>query len=134
MGRIDRMDATRRGFLGLAAGSAALVATGGRAQAQGVRTSARIAILGAGAGGTAIANRLANRLEGATITIIDGRQQHWYQPGFTLIAAGLQTASYSISRTGDWLPSGVEWIAEYAANLDPVTQRITTRGGRRPAV
>jgi len=95
-----------------------------------VRTSARIAILGAGAGGTAIANRLANRLEGATITIIDGRQQHWYQPGFTLIAAGLQTASYSISRTGDWLPSGVEWIAEYAANLDPVTQRITTTGGR----
>lgn len=130
MARIDRMDATRRGFLGLAAGSAALAATGGRAHAQRVRTSARIAILGAGAGGTAIANRLANRLDGATITIIDGRQQHWYQPGFTLIAAGLQTASYSISRTGDWLPRGVEWVAEYAANLDPVSRRITTTGGR----
>ena len=130
MSALTGLAATRRGFLGLAAGSAALAATGGRAQAQRVRTSARIAILGAGAGGTAIANRLANRLEGATITIVDGRQQHWYQPGFTLIAAGLKSASYSISQTADWLPEGVEWIPEYAAALDPVSNRITTTGGR----
>ncbi|WP_417627120.1 NAD(P)/FAD-dependent oxidoreductase [Pararhodobacter aggregans] len=95
-----------------------------------MRTSARIVILGAGAGGTAMANRLANRLEGATITLVDARQQHWYQPGFTLIAAGLKPASYAISRTADWLPEGVEWIPEHAAGLDPVAQRVTTRGGR----
>ncbi len=77
-----------------------------------------------------MANRLANRLEGATITLVDARQQHWYQPGFTLIAAGLKPASYAISRTADWLPEGVEWIPEHAAGLDPVAQRVTTRGGR----
>ncbi|GAB4268781.1 MAG: FAD/NAD(P)-binding oxidoreductase [Pararhodobacter sp.] len=125
--------ATRRGFLGLAAGSAALAATGGAVQAQRVRTSARIVIVGAGAGGTAIANRLARALEGATITIIDGRQQHWYQPGFTLIAAGLKSASYSISRTGDWLPDGVEWIEDYAAEIDPEANSVRTLGGRRVA-
>jgi sulfide:quinone oxidoreductase len=74
---------------------------------------------------------LSERLEGATITIIDGRQQHWYQPGFTLIAAGLQPANYSISQTGDWLPDGVEWIEEYAAQIDPETNSVTTLGGRR---
>jgi len=130
MTQFDTLAATRRGFLGLAAGGAALAASGRRARAERVRTSARIAILGAGAAGTAFANRLANRLEGATITIIDGRMQHWYQPGFTLIAAGLQSANYSISQTGDWLPRGIEWIPEYAANLDPVSNRITTTGGR----
>ena len=124
--------ATRRGFLGLAAGGAALAASGGVARADRVRTSARIVILGAGAGGTAIANRLAARLEGATITIIDGKQQHWYQPGFTLIAAGLKSARYSISDTAEWLPTGagIEWIPEFAAELDPVANRITTSGGR----
>ena len=100
MTRVLELAASRRGFLGLAAGGAALAASGGAVQAERVRTTARIAILGAGAGGTAIANRLANRLEGATITIVDGRQQHWYQPGFTLIAAGLKSALISsTSRT-----------------------------------
>lgn len=124
------LTASRRAFLGLAAGGAALAASGGAVQAQRVRTSARIVILGAGAGGTAIANRLANRLDGATITIVDGRQQHWYQPGFTLIAAGLKPASYSVSNTAEWLPRGVEWVPEYAAALDPVSNRVTTAGGR----
>ncbi|MCB1362194.1 MAG: NAD(P)/FAD-dependent oxidoreductase [Rhodobacter sp.] len=127
--RLD-LAASRRGFLGLAAGGAALAASGGAVRAERVRTAARIAILGAGAGGTAMANRLANRLDGATITIIDGRQQHWYQPGFTLIAAGLKSARYAISRTDDWLPEGVTWIPEHAAGLDPETRRITTTGGQ----
>ncbi|KPQ06480.1 MAG: sulfide:quinone oxidoreductase [Rhodobacteraceae bacterium HLUCCA12] len=125
------LSASRRAFLGLAAGGAALAAAGAPAQAQRVRTSARIVILGAGAGGTSIANRLAARLDGAEITIIDGRQQHWYQPGFTLIAAGLKPASYSVSQTGAWLPDGVNWVQDYAAEIDPDANRVTTTGGQR---
>jgi len=125
------LKASRRGFMALAAGGAALVAAGSAAQAQRVRTSARIVVLGAGAGGTAIANRLAARLDGAQITVIDGRPQHWYQPGFTLIAAGLKPANYSISGTGQWLPSGVNWVREYAAGIDPEANRVTTTGGQR---
>ncbi|HHX91787.1 MAG TPA: NAD(P)/FAD-dependent oxidoreductase [Paracoccus sp.] len=125
------LKASRRGFMALAAGGAALVAAGSAAQAQRVRTSARIVVLGAGAGGTAIANRLAARLDGAQITVIDGRPQHWYQPGFTLIAAGLKPANYSVSGTGQWLPSGVNWVREYAAGIDPEANRVTTTGGQR---
>ncbi|MCC5989474.1 MAG: NAD(P)/FAD-dependent oxidoreductase [Pararhodobacter sp.] len=123
--------ATRRGFFGLAAGGAALAAGASVAQARRVRTSARIVILGAGAGGAAIANRLVNRLDGAQITIVDGSQQHWYQPGFTLIAAGLRPASYAVSGTGDWLPRGVNWVQEYAAEIDPEANTVTTTGGQR---
>ena len=63
-------DITRRQALTLAAaGGAALAAgtTGRRAEAR-TATSARIVIIGAGAGGTALANRLVRRLEGAEIT------------------------------------------------------------------
>jgi sulfide:quinone oxidoreductase len=123
--------ATRRGFLGLAAGAAALAASSCKAQAQRVRTSARIVILGAGAGGAGIANRLSARLDGAQITVVDGRAQHWYQPGFTLIASGLKPASYAISDTGRWLPSGVTWLEDYAAEIDPEANRVTTLGGER---
>ena len=123
---------TRRGFLGLAAGAGALIAAGPARQAraqQKVATSARIVILGAGAAGTALANRLDERLEGAQVTLIDGRPEHWYQPGFTLIAAGLQPASYSVSRTARWLPRSATLIADYAAEIDAEAKAVRTLGG-----
>ena len=122
--------ASRRAFLGLAAGGAALAASGGAGQAQRLASQARIVVLGAGAGGTAIANRLAARLDGASITLVDGRVQHWYQPAFTMIAAGLKPASAAISRTGDWLAEGIDWVAEPAIAIDPEAQDVTTTGGR----
>jgi len=128
----EKIAASRRGFMGLAgAGGAALAFGAGTAQAAKQRTSARILILGAGAGGAAIANRLTERLDGAQITILDGRAQHWYQPGFTLIAAGLRKADYAISSTEQWLPRGITYINEYAAELDPESNRVTTTGGQR---
>ncbi len=129
---LDTVTPNRRGFLGLAgAGGAALALGAGAAQAQKVRTSARILILGAGAGGAAIANRLADRLDGAEITVLDGKQEHWYQPGFTLVAAGLRPASYATSSITGWLPRGITFVNEYAAELDPEANRVITTGGQR---
>jgi len=123
--------ASRRGFLGLAAGGLATLAATGPARPAAIRTNARIVILGAGAGGAAFANRLVRRLDGASITVIDGRKEHWYQPGFTLIAAGLKPVGYSVSSTAGWLPKGATLIAEHAAAIDPVAKSVTTTGGQR---
>ena len=90
---IDSFRPSRRGFLGLASGAGLLALGAAPAAAARVKTSAKILILGAGAAGTALANRLMTRLEGAEITLLDGRAKHWYQPGFTLIAAGLKPAT-----------------------------------------
>lgn len=70
--------ANRRQFLTLAAAGGALAATGAapRAQAQVAARNARIVIIGARAGGTALANRLVQRLEGARITLLDPRAAH----------------------------------------------------------
>ncbi|MCC5990924.1 MAG: NAD(P)/FAD-dependent oxidoreductase [Rhodobacteraceae bacterium] len=128
---VKKLATSRRAFMGLAAGGSAALALGaGQAQAK-VRTNAKILILGAGAGGAAIANRLVERLDGAQITVLDGRAQHWYQPGFTLIAAGLRDANYAISSTEQWLPRGITYINEYAAELDPEANRVITTGGQR---
>jgi len=111
MKELEQITASRRGFLGLATGGAALALGAGQpARAAQVRTNARILILGAGAGGAAIANRLSERLDGAEITVLDGRPQHWYQPGFTLIATGLRKADYAITSTEQWLPRGISYI------------------------
>ena len=70
---------TRRGFLGLAMAGAGLAALGAPASAAKVATKAKIVVIGAGAAGTALVNRLVERLDGAEITIIDGRKEHLYQ-------------------------------------------------------
>ncbi|QDL97690.1 NAD(P)/FAD-dependent oxidoreductase [Rhodopseudomonas palustris] len=116
---------SRRHFMGIVSGALAAGAAGSAA-AQTIATKARIVIIGAGAAGTAIANRLAMRLEQASIVIIDGRRDHIYQPGLSLVAAGLRPASYVVSRTRDWLQPGVKLIEEPAVAIDPVAKTVAT--------
>ncbi|MCU4652952.1 NAD(P)/FAD-dependent oxidoreductase [Roseibacterium sp. SDUM158016] len=121
---------SRRAFLALAAAGGAAAALPGEAvQAQAVPTNARIVIIGAGAAGTALVNRLVDRLEGAQITLIDPRVEHLYQPGLTLVAAGLKPPSYVVSQTTDWLPDGVTLIPARVAAVDPEAQTVSTERG-----
>lgn len=123
---------SRRGVLGMALAGAAFTGLATEpARAQPVPTNAHIVIIGAGAAGTALANRLVQRLESARITIIDGRAEHLYQPGLSLVAAGLKPASYVISNTADWLLPGVTLVAEQASEIDPEIKAVVTAGGQR---
>lgn len=123
---------SRRAFLALAAaGGMAASLPAPEARAEATRTTARIVIIGAGAAGTAMANRLVRRLEGAAITIIDPRAEHLYQPGLSLVAAGLKPASYVVSQTTDWLPEGVTLVAERVAAVDPEAKSVATESGQR---
>ncbi len=127
--------ASRRRFLTLGAAglaSAALPAACAP-RSDRVRSRAHIVIAGAGAAGLTAASYLARRVEGAQITIIDPRVRHLYQPGFTLIAAGLQPARYAVSRTGEYLPRGVNWIEAGVAEFDPDANTVVTTDGQRIA-
>lgn len=121
---------SRRDMFGLALAAGAF--TGGSAAAATVKvaTKARIVIAGAGAAGLTAASRLAQRLDGAAITLIDARKAHYYQPGFTLVAAGLKTKDYAISTTRDYLPPGVDLIEDSVAAFEPENNRLTTADGR----
>src|SRR5579859_4340050 len=53
--------------------------------------SHRIVILGAGTGGTLVANRLRRTLRGdAEITVVDQDNNHVYQPGLLFVPFGLK--------------------------------------------
>lgn len=125
----------RRQLLMLSAAGAATAAVGTRsatARAQDAK-GARIVIAGAGAAGLSMASVLSQRLSGAHIVLIDGRTNHYYQPGYTLVAAGLKPGSYTVSRTADYIPDGVELIAEAVAEFDPDGNKVVTESGRAVA-
>ena len=122
---------SRRDFLALGlALSGSLFPATSPATGHTVRTKARIVIAGAGAAGLSAAAQLSKRLEGAQIILIDSRKEHFYQPGFTLVAAGLKPPGYTTSSTADYIPSGVKWIAERIAQFDPAASKVITEEGK----
>lgn len=132
--RMDRRTLLRFGAAGGAASVLAAMSAPQPARAESVpavATQARIVIAGAGAAGLAAANQLARILQGARITLIDGRKAHYYQPGFTLVAAGLKPAEYTVSTTREWVPDGVELIEDQVAAFDPDGNAVVTAGGTR---
>jgi sulfide:quinone oxidoreductase len=103
--RKQSADPQRRRILqaALAAAMASAVPTQSRAA---TRTNARIVIVGGGAAGISMAARLLALLDGARITLIDGAQQHIYQPGLTLVAAGTWAPAQVIEPEARWMPRG----------------------------
>ena len=99
--------------------------------ARTVKTQARIVILGSGLGGLGVANRLHKQLEGASITVVDKKEEHNYQPGYTLVATGVWPVSKVRNRNADYLPQGCTWVREAAAAIDPDAQTVTTDTGTR---
>jgi sulfide:quinone oxidoreductase len=129
---IPPIDLVRRRWL-QAMAAAPLVAgatTPGPAKAA-VKTRARIVIAGSGLGGIAVANRLSQLLDGAKITIIDRKEEHNYQPGYTLVATGVWPVDKVRDRNADYQPAGIEWVKDMVASFDPVANTVTTASGQR---
>ena len=110
---------------GAVTGSHLLYSSSVRAQP----SNARIVIVGAGAAGISLASRLARELDGARITIVDPREEHYYQPGLTLVATGAWDAERVIDRNARYIPRGVDWVRSAVVEYDPDNDRVVTDGG-----
>ncbi|MEN3159191.1 FAD-dependent oxidoreductase [Alkalimonas sp. NCh-2] len=112
----------RKLLLGLAAGATA--ASPVALLAKPLQSQAHIVILGAGAAGIAMANRLRRSITGARITLVGARAQHHYQPGYTMIASGLWQPERVLSSTGQWLGNGIDWLTQDVTAIDARQQRV----------
>jgi sulfide:quinone oxidoreductase len=123
--------ARRRWLQALAIAPAAAAATTAAPARAAIRTNAHIVIAGSGLGGIAVASRLGRLLDGAKITIVDRKEEHNYQPGYTLVATGVWPVSKVRERNADLQPARVEWVKEMVAGFDPASNTVTTDGGQR---
>ena len=128
--------ASRRAWLGGVAGASAAISMGlpspaAQAQTQPLSSKAHIVIAGSGLAGIAIAHRLQTLLDGVRITIVDAKQVHNYQPGFTLVATGVWPVDKVIDSNAALQPAGIEWIKDMVAEFDPAANSIVTRSGQR---
>ena len=128
---ISRRDAFKLAGLGSASfllgnGTEAEAAT----SAQASDAKGKILIVGGGLAGIATAARLSSSLSNPDITIIEPNPNSVsYQPGQTLIGAGVWEKSDIVYNTKDFVPSGVKMIKDKAKEFDPENNKVMTEGG-----
>jgi len=90
-----------------------------------------VVIVGGGSAGIATAASLLHRRAELDIAVIEPRQRHFYQPGFTLVGGGVFDRSQIVGRTVDVMPSQVRWIKTAAAGFEPDANRVVLEDGSR---
>lgn len=88
----------------------------------------KIVIIGGGTAGITVAARL-RRAGQDDIAIIEPSNTHDYQPLWTLVGGGRASINESRRREADVMPGGVRWLQDWAEEVDPVSQTVTTRSG-----
>ncbi len=86
----------------------------------------QVLIIGGGTAGIMVAAQLMKKKAGIKTAIIEPSDKHYYQPAFTLVGAGSFTYSKTIKPTSDFIPKGVTWIKDYASELHPERNTVTT--------
>jgi sulfide:quinone oxidoreductase len=91
----------------------------------------KLLILGAGTGGTIMANKLRKVLNRSEweMTIVDEEKNHYYQPGFLFIPFGIYTRQDVIKPKADFIPSGVKLLFNKIDRIEPDKNRVLLDGG-----
>lgn len=111
-------------------GLARRLANGGRIPADGADASHDVVIVGGGAAGIAVAASLKARSSDLDVAIIDPADVHYYQPGWTLVGAGVFDAASTVQTMAAVIPKGVRWIKAAVAAFEPDRDAVILEGCR----
>ena len=93
----------------------------------------RIVVLGAGTGGTLVANRLRRvySYAEASISVVDQDDCHVYQPGLLFVPFGMAHRDEIVRPRGRQLHDGIDYVVDQIENVDPEERRVHLVSGRQ---
>lgn len=125
---ISRRDALK--LAGVGAASFMLNPSEASAATQAVASSnvkGKIVIVGGGAAGCSIASLLVSKLSNPDITVIEPNPNSVsYQPGQTLIGAGVWQPEDIVGESKDFLPSEAKWVKDSVVEFSPDSNKVVT--------
>lgn len=91
----------------------------------------RVVIAGGGSGGLGAAASLLKRRRDLDIAVIEPSEEHYYQPGWTMVGGGVFRPEQTARREADVMPDGVTWIRAAVAGFDPDARVVELDDGSR---
>ncbi len=90
-----------------------------------------VVIVGGGAAGMAVAASLLKRQSTLDIVVIDPAETHFYQPGWTLVGAGVFQPETTARPMASLVPTGVKWLRGAVVAFEPEHHRVVLEGCRQ---
>ena len=90
-----------------------------------------VVVVGGGAAGCAVTASLLRRAPQLRIAVIEPRDQHYYQPGWTLVGAGIFDRARTERPMARCIPQGAQWIRAAVAGFEADEQRVVLEDGNR---
>ncbi|MDP4862673.1 MAG: bifunctional protein tyrosine phosphatase family protein/NAD(P)/FAD-dependent oxidoreductase [Burkholderiaceae bacterium] len=90
----------------------------------------QIVIIGGGSAGIAVASSLLARDSGLDIAIIEPADRHCYQPGWTMVGAGVFRAESTVRPMAAVMPRGVVHINGAVTSFEPEHNQVTLESGK----
>lgn len=89
----------------------------------------KILVVGAGAGGCSVANKFAAHLGPDRVGIIEPKEEHYYQPMWTLVGGGIKKVEDSAKKMSKILPKKSTWMQTKAVAFNPDKNTVTVKTG-----
>ena len=88
-----------------------------------------VVIVGGGSAGIATATSLLKRNAKLSIAVIEPATEHFYQPGWTMVGAGIFSPEQTRQAMADVMPDKVEWICQAATDFAPESNEVVLADG-----
>lgn len=92
-------------------------------------THRSVLILGGGTAGVTVAARLRRAGAHLDVAVVEPSTDHWYQPLWTLVGAGVATLEETRRDEARVMPRGVTWIRDRVQAIDPDANAVTLASG-----
>lgn len=106
------------------------IVNGGQTPTDTGDASFEVVVVGAGAGGIAVAASLKARQPNLEVAVIDPADVHYYQPGWTMVGGGIFEPQQTSRTMGSLIPQGVHWIKAAVAAFEPDNNAVILDGCR----
>ena len=90
-----------------------------------------VVIIGGGSAGIATASSMLKRNKNISLAIIDPADDHYYQPGWTMVGGGAFSAEFTHRKEKDLIPARAQWIQSAVQSFDPENNAVRTADGQQ---
>lgn len=88
-----------------------------------------VVIVGGGSAGIATAASLLRRRPSLDVAVVEPGEDHYYQPGWTMVGGGVFEAPVTRRRMASVIPKGASWLRQAAVSFQPDSNHGTLADG-----